>query len=372
MTRSRVRLGGNRIGSFLGAAVAVALVLQTQSPSAAPKHCGDFLARVAELPGYPDGIVLQKNRVYVAGPALGVDAGGVPSEIAVFHGKTGAHLETIPIQGEDLAAPHALTGLSVDADGRLYAVSSQLGVLRLSEKKHGKWKQSVYAGPFPDIPSCTPGDSNDLCAHNVYEMPPMPSDIAFAKDGHAYVTDAAQAMIYRIPPGGGAPEIWLRSAKLAGYYDLQGARGILVSADGKSLYVTVGFSADAPWEGRIYKIRRVPAPNENDVTLVHVFPNFEAPSGLGLGEDGELFVALSITSQIAVVKPAGGELGRFSSATNDEVPLDGPAHMAFDGKGGLFVTNQAVPSGLLDRFAVVEVDVKDQGHKNHPPKPNLP
>ncbi|WP_281328027.1 hypothetical protein [Polyangium sp. 6x1] len=352
--------------------MAIALVLQAQSPSAAPchDHEKDFLARVSDLPGYPDGIVLRKNRVYVAGPALGVDAGGAPSEIAVFHEKTGKPLETIPIQGEDVAAPHALTGLTVDGNGRLYAVSSQLGVLRLSEKKHGMWQQSVYAGPFPDLPSCDPVNPVDLCSPNPYELPPMPSDIALAKDGYAYVTDAAQATIYRIPPGGGTPEIWLRSAKLAGYYDLQGARGILVSADGKSLYVTVAFSAGAAWEGRIYKIRRVVAPSEDDITLVHVFSNFEAPAGLGLGEDGALFVALSITNEIAVVKPTGGELGRFSAATNEEVPLDGPAHVAFDGKGGLYVTNQAIGSGVLDHFAVVEVDVKDRGHKN--PQPKLP
>ncbi|MDI1475259.1 hypothetical protein [Polyangium sp. y55x31] len=347
--------------------MAVALVLQTQAPLAAPSHC-DFLAHVAETPGHPDGIALRKSRVYVAGPALGVDAGGVPSEIAVFHEKNGAQLDTILVQGEDLAAPHALTGLTVDGNGRLFAVSSQLGVLKFSEKKHGTWHQSVYAGPFPDVPLCDPVNPVALCSPTSLELPPMPSDIALSKDGSAYVTDAAQATIYRIPPGGGAPQIWLQSAKLAGFFDLQGARGIVASADGKSLYVTVAFSADAPWEGRIYKIRRVPVPAEDDITLVHVFPNFEAPSGMGLGEDGALFVALSITNEIAVVKPTGGELGRFSAATNDEIPLDGPAHVAFDGKGGLYVTNQAVASGLLDHFAVVEVDVKDRGTKIPPPK----
>ena len=306
MTGSRGRLGGRSVGFLVGAAFAVAAFLQVEAPSAAPAHC-DFLARVAESPGYPDGLVLRKSRVYVAGPAWGADVGAVPSEIAVFHEKTGKALGTIPIQGEDLAAPRALAGLTLDASGRLYTLSSQLGLLRLSEKGHAKWQQSVYAGPFPDLPLCDPADPSGLCSPTTLELPPMPSDIAFAKDGYAYVTDAAQATIYRIPPGGGAPEIWLRSPKLAGFFDLQGARGIVVGADGKSVYVTVSFSADAYWEGRIYRIPRVPSPKEEDVALVQAFPNFEAPSGLALGEDGALFVALSLTNELAVVDPSGGE-----------------------------------------------------------------
>jgi len=367
MTRARVRLGGRGLGILWGAALAVATLFLVEVPSAAPAR-RDFLARVAEVPGHPDGLALRRNRVYVAGPALGADAGGVPSEIAVFHEKTGAPLGAIPIQGEDLDAPHALTGLTVDAGGRIYALSSQLGLLRLTEKPHGKWHQSVYAGPFPDIPPCNPADPSDLCSPTALELPPMPGDVAFAKDGFGYVTDGAQAAMYRIPPGGGEPEIWLQSSKLAGFFDLQGARGVLVSGDGKNVYVTVSYSADAPWEGRIYRIPRVPSPDESDIKLVHVFPNFEAPAGLALGEDGGLFVALSLTNEIAVVNPTGGEVGRFSAATNADVPLDGPAHLAFDGKGGLLVTNQAVASAAPEHFAVVEVEVGDRGQRIQPPK----
>lgn len=313
-------------------------------------------------------MVLRKSRLYVAGPAAGGGAGSAPSAITVFHEKTGRLLETIPIQGEDTAAPHALTGLTVDAKGRFYALSSQLGVLRIASMHHNNWQQSVYAGPFPDMPPCHSAGPSELCSPTMLALPPMPSDITFAADGTAYVTDAAQATIYRIASGGGAPEVWLRSEKLAGFFDLEGVRGIVVSPDGKSVYVTVGFSLDAPWEGRIYAIPRIPAPAETDIALVHVFPNFEAPAGFALGEDGALFVALTLTNEIAVVNPSGGEIGRFSVATSEEVPLDGPAHVAFDGKGGLFVTNQAAASGLPEHFAVLAVDVGDRGERIHPPK----
>ena len=44
----------------------------------------------------------------------------------------------------------------------------------------------------------------------------MPDYAAWGPDGSLYVTDYQQAVIWRIPPGGGRPVIWLADRRLDG------------------------------------------------------------------------------------------------------------------------------------------------------------
>ncbi len=348
------------------AALAATSVFGAAYATAKPAPAGVF-ARLAASPGFPEGIVLDKNRVYVTGAAHPDNAGSGPSEIAVFHARTGAPLGTIPLAGEDLATEHTLGGITADKQGNLYAVSSQLGVVRLS--KHGNaWEQETYAGPFPDLPLCKLAKTGEPCAPGAKSLPARPNDIAFDEDGNAYVTDAQQATILRIPPGGGAPEIWFQSEELAGYFDLVGVSGIRLSPDGARIFFTVSFCADAPWEGRIFSLPRTDAPEPADLALEHVFNGFEGPQGLAFGEEGKLFVSLSAVNQLAVIGVGAGELGRIEVPDTSAIPLDGPAGLAFDGRGGLLVTNHALTTANADHFAVLRVQANDDGAKLFQPE----
>ena len=57
-------------------------------------------------------------------------------------------------------------------------------------------------------------------------------DLTLAKDGTVYVTDSTQPEIYRISPGSGSIEPFLRDARF------QSLQGIDVSSDGRTLFVT--------------------------------------------------------------------------------------------------------------------------------------
>ena len=75
-------------------------------------------------------------------------------------------------------------------------------------------------------------------------------------------------------------------------------------------------------DGAIWRVRLVAHPSAGDLELVHRFP-FDptvAPpqaTGLAFAKSGNLYVSLLGPNQIAVLDPAGDEIGRISPA----VPL---------------------------------------------------
>ena len=66
-----------------------------------------ILAKVPPEPGFPEGIAVKGNRVYVAGPATFGTTGKGPSAVHAFDVHSGALVSTYPTQGEDLLAEHA-------------------------------------------------------------------------------------------------------------------------------------------------------------------------------------------------------------------------------------------------------------------------
>ena len=108
-------------------------------------------APVPATPGFPEGVAVHGNSVFVSGPARFGTAGTGPSAIHVYNRKTGALTQTIFVQGEALAFEHALSNIAIDGQGRIYALSTQLGLIRFT-KQGQSYVQSAYGAPLPDIP----------------------------------------------------------------------------------------------------------------------------------------------------------------------------------------------------------------------------
>ena len=338
--------------------VVAALILTAAVPAAASRHrpFGDVrvLAAVPTPPGFPEGIAIFGQRVYVAGPATFGTAGGPPSVVLVYSGGSGRLLDVVPTQGENLALEHANSGVAFDRQGRAYVLNTQLGVYRL--RRNGT--QEPYASPFPDLPQC--GVAPPPCSPTVFDGPALPNDLAFDAAGNLYVTDSLQATIWRIPPGGGTPQIWFQDIRLAS--TSFGPNGVRVSPDGTRIFFTV--SVDLENLGRVYSLPLVDAPSAGDLQVFHTYAEGEIPDGLAFGRNGDVYVVLAdpANSGISVLGPDGQETARLGNPAGSVLePYDSPAHLAFDGTGSVVVTNHAVFSMNPAHFAVLDVFVGDRG-----------
>ncbi len=144
------------------------------------------------------------NRVFVSGPARFGTAGTGPSAIQVLKRQTGQSEHLLTVVGEDLSQEHALSNIAIDGDGRIYVLSTQLGVVRFT-KVGQAYVQDFYGSPLPNLPTCSAALPGQACSPTTIDYPPLPNDIAFDEAGNLYVTDSLQATIFRYAPGGGVP-----------------------------------------------------------------------------------------------------------------------------------------------------------------------
>ena len=330
------------------------LIVLGAHPLLAQRALGDSIvfATVPAVPGVPEGVAVRGNRVYVTGPAnFGIFT---PSTVTAYDLRTGDLVDTFPIT---LQHPQAMKGLSAGnfgPDGNLYVPEPFMGaVIRMSLDPDNT--QEVYAGPFP-----APGGPGSS----------LLNELAFDDAGYLYVTDSFQGTIFRVPPGGGAPEVWLADPRLLGDPNLPfGVNGIRFDKNDKKLYVSVTFE-NGTLDGVIYRLPLVDSPTAGDLEEFFRYAPFSGPDGIAFGKSGKLYVALAGTSQISVLRPDGTEEARYSGpAANpggspDPLPWANPANIAFNDKeGSLLVTNHASLVNPTDPslFAVFDVFVDDKG-----------
>ena len=343
-----------------GMVLLVLLVTATSAgvASAGPRPFGDarILAQVPP-PGFPEGIAVWANKVYVAGPATFGTAGQGPSKVFAFNASTGALARSWTTEGENLAAEHANSGVAVDRRGRVYVLNIQIGMFRITQSG----RQEQYSTPFPDIPPCATVPAGTPCSPTPFAAPPLPNDVVFDRLGNAYVTDSLQATVWRVPPGGGEPQIWFQDVRLASGF--VGVNGIRIDPAHTTVYLTV--SADLEGRALVYRLPLEPAPSAADLEVFHEYTGGDFPDGMAFGEAGLLYVAIAtpFASGVSVLDQNGVEVLRLANTTSPVFPYDSPANIAFDGKGSMLVTNHAFVTGVTDpsQFTVLDVFVDDRG-----------
>ena len=350
----------------LAAATAAASLVAPARAASPARAYGDVkvLATVPTPPGYPEGIAVKCNKVYVAGPARFGTTGTGPSAVFAFNTDTGELVRTYETQGENLMAEHADSCIAFDGRGRLYVLNTQLGMYRLDPETG---QQSSYSTPFPDLHPCSTTPAP--CSPTAGDAPALPNDIAFDEAGNAYVTDSMQATVWRVAPGGGAPQIWFQDARLdSGYV---GVNGIRLSPDRQRVFLTV--TADLPGGSYIYTLPLVAQPAAADLSVFHQFAPGDFPDGIAFGKSGNLYVAMAtpFASGVAVIRPDGTEAARLGNSPLSPIfPYDSPANIAFNGKGSLLATNHAFATGIPSQFTVLDVYVNDSAAPLA--KPDLP
>lgn len=346
--------------SALAAIATLAFVIVSTPAKATQFGEVSVFAQVPVPNGFPEGIVVNDSHVYVAGPAtLGTSINGQPSRVFEFDLNSGALTRTLLTQGEQtFGAEHANSCLAFDGAGQLYVLNNQIGTFRVNL---GTEAQSSYTPPYPNDPACLPlGLSKKPCTPTLANLPALPNDLAFDDMGNLYVTDSLQATIWRIPPGGGAPQVWFRDSRLASPYI--GVNGLRLSPDRSLVYLTV--TTDLFGLGRVYTLPLVDKPKTTDLKVFHNYALGDGPDGIAFGASGKLYVTLALPGKngISILEPDGSESARLSNPLLSPVtPYDSPANIAFDGKGNLLVTNHAFVTGLVlpNQFQVLKVFVND-------------
>lgn len=352
----------------LFALAAASLLAPALKVHALPRPYGDVrvLATVPTPPGFPEGIAVKGHTAYVAGPARFGTTGTGPSAVFAFDTMTGALTKTYHTQGENLLAEHANSCIAFDRAGRLYVLNTQLGIYRLDTETGA---QEQYTPPFPDLPACVAGLVGPPCSPTPADAPPLTNDIAFDEKGDAYVTDSMQATIWRIPAGGGAPEIWFQDERLAAAY--VGVNGLRLSPSRDKLFFTV--TTDLLGGSYVYTLPLVAQPAASDLAVFHRFAAGDMPDGIAFGESGRLYVAIAtpMSSGIAVLRQDGEEVARLKNPTLSPIfPYDSPANIAFDKHGSLLVVNHPFATMDPSHFTVLDVYVNDKEHSLI--RPNVP
>jgi sugar lactone lactonase YvrE len=351
----------------------VAAVCACPTPAhAADRPKGDTkLFAPVPAPGAPEPVVIAPDgTVYTA--TLNAESGDTkaPSKVFAFT-PDGKLKRTYDITGQDLSAEHGLTGMAMDADGFLYIGSLAPPVIYRLDPRTGQ--QTTYA-TLRDVPVCSDTVTTD-CSKASQDMKPWPDYIVIAPDGSIYETDSLQALIWKVPPGGGKGEIWLTDSRLQSLVGPPafGPSAMKLGPDRKTLWFTTveGPTGDGdPSAGRIWRVAIHDDGTPGPLNQFYVAQSADAPGGMGFAKSGDVYVTLTGSNAIAQIGPDGKEKVRFPDPVTNMTftpPLDGPLDVAFRGNS-LLVANSAFVSNTASSFAILDVNVGEPGYDVLRPK----
>jgi sugar lactone lactonase YvrE len=320
-----------------------------------------LLARVPP-PGYPAMAYVHPNgRIYV-GTYVNPGSDSSRSRVLEYDG-SGTLLRSWTVPGQDLSKDHGVQVATSDSQGRLVLLDRTPARALLLDRASGRFVQ--YAS-FANLAPCLPLQAPSGCSQTLEDREPMANYAVWGPDGSLYVSDFLQAVVWRVPPGGGEAGVWLSDRRLDG--GEFGTTGLALAVDGRTLMIGQGSSAGLgelnPTTGKIYTTEIQPDGSPGALRLLWESGPADLPDGFTIARSGNLYVPLAGgANQIAVVAPDGRELERFPSGIDGNngspVPFDTPSSARFLGTR-LIVANQSF-SGNRDHQAVLDVETGEAG-----------
>ncbi len=291
-------------------------------------------------PGFPAQAYVGPNQRVYEGTYTNPSGDSVPSRVLEYSSE-GVLLRSWTVRGQNLSDDHGVQVVTMDARRRLMLLDkSPPRVIRLHRNSG---RQKVYAR-FP--------------------AGAIPNFAAWGRDGSLYVTDYEGATIWRVPPKGGKPEVWVRDAALDG--GPFGLTGIRLAADRRTLVVAMqsqaGLGAGNPTAGRMVTIPIGPDGRPGPIKPLWESQPFDGPDGFAIARSGRIYISLLLADELAVVNEDGTEQARASS------PLfDNPSSVAFLGTR-LMVANQSYVNGSAANQAILDVEAGERGLREFIPK----
>jgi streptogramin lyase len=316
-------------------------------------------------PGYPALPHVVGDLVY-EGTYDNPAGDSVPSRVFQYTGD-GTLLHSWTVQGQDLSKPHGVQVAANDAQGRVLLLDKTSGrIIRLDPQTGA---QTLYS-QVPDLPTCgaaaaPPGGAP--CSPALVDLAPMPDYAAWGPDGSLYVTDYQQAVIWRIPPGGGHATEWLADRRLDG--GPFGTACIALEPDRHTLLFDQasngGLGTLTPATGKLYTVPIQADGKPGPLTQIWESGPGDAPDGCAVAASGDVYLALvGASNQIVELSPSGQQIARFgqqyTGANNSSVPFDSPSGVAFLGTR-LIIANQSYLAGSRANQALLALETGEPG-----------
>ncbi len=324
-------------------------------------------------PGFPALPHVVGDRVY-EGTYDNPRGDQTPSQVFEYD-SSGMLLQTFTVTGQDLSQPHGVQVAANDAQGRLLLLDKTSGrIIRLDPATGA---QTLYAR-VPDLPLCSSVPAGAPCSPATLDQAPMPDYAAWGPDGSLYVTDYQQAVIWRVPPGGGTPQIWLADRRLDG--GPFGTACVTMLPDHRTLLFDQasngGLGTLTPSTGKLFEVAIEPGGGPGPLRQLWESGPADAPDGCALAASGDIYIALvGVSNQVVELDPGGHELARFgqqySGDDGSSVPFDSPSGVAFLGSE-LLIANQSYFAGSAANQAILGLDTGEAGQPVYVPRERRP
>ena len=198
-----------------------------------------------------------------------------------------------------------------------------------------------------------------------HRLPAIPNYAAWGRRGVLYVTDYGQAVVWRVPPGGGRPTAWFTDPRLDG--SEFGTAGLLMTPGHRALLLTQQTTTGAAQstQGTLFRLAIRDDGRPGRMRALWTSRPGDLPDGFGIARSGRIYLAnAGLSNQLVRLSPTGEELGRFpavpgSGENGSPVPFDTPSNTTFAGRR-VFVANQSF-SGDRDHHAILDVYVGERG-----------
>jgi hypothetical protein len=362
-------VSGRWAAALLAGAIAATAPLAALASPARPRGSVRVLAHIPQ-PGFPALPHVTAKRIF---EGTYDDPTGSPSPSRVFeYSPAGKLLKTWTVEGQDVSQAHGVQVAANDSRRRLILLDKTSGrIIRLNPRNG---RQTLYSR-VPDLPTCTDAAGKKPCSPETQDLAPMPDYAAWGPDGSLYVTDYQQAVIWRIPPGGGKARVWLVSPKLDG--GMFGTACVLLMPDRHTLLFDQASNGDLPGSGnlttgKLYQVAIKPDGRPGAPRKLWESGPADAPDGCVLARSGHIYIALAGGSnQIVELNSKGHELARFgqqySGNNNSSVPYDTPSGLAWLGTD-LIVGNQAFLDQNTANMALLNVEAGERGRATFVPR----
>jgi sugar lactone lactonase YvrE len=202
----------------------------------------------------------------------------------------------------------------------------------------------------------------------------QPINLAFDPDGSLYVGGLTQALIWRVPPGGGTAEVRYTASDMDSLFGpnsvrfLDHGRTLLIAESARDLQDPDEL---ANARGRLYTLEVQHDGRPGERRLFWEGGPGETPDGFAISRSGTIYVALAVASTLLVLSRDGREITRLPTTSQDndepEVPFDLLGGVAFY-NDQLLITNQVFLGGPAAHQVIFSLTVHEYGKRLFPPR----